>query len=292
MTRIVKNISVAVATVTATLLLTSCSSTNPTSSDLRLPGKNIAEWVMPLDQYISTNWNLDDYAENLLVQPCMEKAGYSWDVPWRDVTTTTKSDTANAIGRRLFNTTVAAKWGYHDALDTSADAQAWREFVAGDSDISDEEDQILTACVYAARDVLPRLDGQDQMASTYAQAAFEKAKRASAVTQAEDKWAECMAGEGVSDLPRDPHDMPTRSMVRDLGMDSGDSASSEEIRVATKDAQCRDSSGFTEMLYAAEWDGQVALLGQNADTLERIKVRISKYRSAALDVITSHAPHG
>ncbi len=280
-----------VATIAVTTpLLSGCGASDRSRADFQLPAQNQTAWVMPLDLYVPVSGDLGDYAENLLIEPCMEKAGYTWAVPWRDVTASSQSDTSNAVGRRLFNRSVAAAWGYHDDQGVAAGSAAWDEFSASKSSIPDDEERERTSFIHPARKELPRLDGQDQLASRYGQAAFERAKKQTAVTAAAEEWRRCMRGEGISDLPASPLEMPTASMLSDLRIDPAALPGSDEIEVATKDADCRDSAGFERELYAAEWNSQVALLEQNADSLERIKSRIAKNRAATLAVITSNAP--
>lgn len=66
--------------------------------------------------------------------------------------------------------------------------------------------------------------------------------------------------------------------------------STEEIRTATADAKCRASSGWSQALYDAEYDAQVAFVKKNADKLDRIRDELAEDKKRLLAAATKYAP--
>ncbi|RRC95227.1 hypothetical protein [Schaalia canis] len=89
-------------------------------------------------------------------------------------------------------------------------------------------------------------------------------RQAPALVAAAGRWNECMQPLGIPDLPDQPwdvtsvHALPESLQERWVSFDdssspNADAASADEIAVAVHDAQCRESSGWNEELYEAEW---------------------------------------
>ncbi|MFC4244605.1 hypothetical protein ACFOYW_14620 [Gryllotalpicola reticulitermitis] len=273
------------------LALTACSSSGdradrPTTH-IELPAKNVDRWVMPLDEYIPVDDHVDDYAEALLVQPCMEAKGYSWDVPWQDVNQEA-AVTRNAVDRRIFTAEVARVHGYRDLGGNNSPDDAWRAFAL--SDIPDEEFDASRMCLEAARKVMPLQSGSAQLATSYAQSAYEAAQESKAVRAKAKLWRKCMEPAGISDLPDTPAKMPTDSMMSEFGINAGPTPTADEIELAVRDAGCRNESGWTKAAYNAEWKLQVAELAKNADELQAIRGETVRHRALVSKVIAEHAP--
>ena len=87
--------------------------------------------------------------------------------------------------------------------------------------------------------------------------------------------------------------MPSKALEAEFGRTAGAAdgatddvvASAREIETATFDAACRDSSGWSEARYDAEWDRQVTAARENADALERILTENKKVEERALAVL-------
>jgi hypothetical protein len=109
-------------------------------------------------------------------------------------------------------------------------------------------------------------------------------------------WRECMAPKGVEDLPADPSLMPSDSLSQRFGLSNTPDAGQEVTVTATEkdlavfDAQCRESSGYEEARYTAEWGRQVTLLEQNGPALNEVRDKIQKTDTAISEVIAEHAP--
>jgi hypothetical protein len=274
-----------VAVMGVGVVLAGCSST-PTP-DLDLPAQNQARWVQPLDQYTPADTIAADYAENLLMQPCMEKRGFDWNVPWRDVAAG-PSETSSDAGRKLFTVEIARRYGYRSGPNPDSGIDAWLQFM--EQELSDAKVAAIDECIAEARETLPLLPGETQLAMDLTSAAFNGALEDPDVADAARAWHECMADSGIPDLPDEPIGIPSDYMVKTFGLDQQQTASAEEIRVATLDAACRESSGYASTFYQEEWSRQVTLLADNADALERLEEVIAANRVAVYDVISSHAP--
>ena len=259
-----------------------------------LPEKNIEKWVMPLDQYTVRDSKTSDYAENLLVEPCMESAGFSWNIPWQDIHAT-EGPSWNAAHFRLSSVDLAMSWGYHVAPATDTSRSAWIAFSQEKSSIGAAEASALTKCILVARKTLPALPGTAQLASGYAVSAWQGAQKDATVVAAAAKWHACMLPAGVSDLPDNPMDMPSPSIVKQFNITLSISpnpptVSKAEIALATRDQKCRLSSNYSKAFYDAVWDRQAKLVSQNADALQRVEVILKKHDAAVAEVIASHAP--
>jgi len=283
----------AVALVATAAVVTGCTAT--AAEPTNLPEKNIAEWVTPLDQYIPQNASNANYAEQLLVGKCIEKAGLSWAVPWRDIHAD-NGPSWNSVERRLFNSDLAAKYGYHNGPAVDESLPAWQAFVASKQSMSSAEEAAIGKCVPEARKTLPLLSPTAaQKALDLIQVSYDAAFQDDDVVAAASKWRTCMEPQGIADLPDSPRKMPSDSLVSRFSLDLGDrvgttSVDPKEVAIATADAACRDSSGFAKALYDAEWDRDVAALRDNADELARAEKEIKANETAVLDVISSNAP--
>jgi hypothetical protein len=277
-------VSALLSFVAVAALVASCGSgSNEQAVDL--PAKNIDQWVMPLDAYAVGSATLFDYAENILVQPCMEEAGFAFDSPWVDLDADPPV-TSTAAGRRIFDTEIAAQWGYHDAPSNQPNAA---ELAAANTEpLSDAAQAQFLSCLDSAREQVPLPSAQDQLAASLASAAWDATLADSSVLEAAERWRACMAPVGVSDLPDLPFDMPSASLSAEFGLD-GDgvttSPGARELEVAAADASCRESSGFRQTVYDLEWEKEASALQENADTLTRAQEHNDARRAAALKVV-------
>jgi hypothetical protein len=253
------------------------------------------QWVLPLDNYIVGNTDASDYASGLLVEPCVEKAGYSWNEPYRDITAGNGAS-FNSADRRLFDPTIAKQWGYHFAPSPDTTLAAANAFNAAANSIGPVEQTAVTKCILQSRKTLPALSGSAQIGSNYASEAYDAAVSDAAVKSAATKWRTCMVPAGISDIPDSPEDFPSASVSARFGLghlvlsSTPPAVSSAEIKLATFDANCEESSGYLPTLYKSEWDHQVTLMSKNADALDRAKTQLDKYNALVQKVISTHAP--
>lgn len=248
---------------------------------------------MPLDDYVYSHTIQTDYAEDLLTRPCMTEKGYDWAVPWRNLEAL-QSESYNHIGLRLFNLGLASQFGYHSAPNTDPSAVARMEVVRQHATIPADEDAALTACLAEVRKTLPVLPLDAQNAANYSNDALDEARTSDVVVKAAADWRACMEPEGIADLPANPDEMPTPGLSQQFGLVGDGEAESaitaEEIRIATADATCQESSGFKQALYDQEWSNQIAVMAANADDLARIRDLLSENKKRVLDIIAQNAP--
>ncbi|QAY61247.1 hypothetical protein ET475_15500 [Microbacterium protaetiae] len=270
--------------------LPACSSFAPAPDGIELPEKNIDQWVLPLDQFQTRDLTLDTYAENLLVEPCMEDAGYEWKVPYRDAKA--KSPMLTALGLWNFNRSVASTYGYHYSMNPPMENAAdWEGFQKMTQSISDAEFDTLRACQSEARKAVPSSDDPVNYIMTVASSAEEAAASDPSVTSSESQWRTCMLPLGIADLPDNPLKMPSQSMNVLYGLDDGSwSISDDEVKTATFDFDCRESSGWRKAYYDAEWNAQVAQLDKYGDDIVRMGKRVAAIDKKIDEVIAEHAP--
>lgn len=282
------------------VMLSGCasSSSSAQTAQASLPAKNMALWTMPLDQYSPTHQQEQNsnYATELLMVPCLEKAGYQWPVPWQD-TSATLGASYNLVGVRLFTLQLAQQYGYHSAPKNDPSSAAWLAFSS--MQMSQAESDAASACVQQVykSSLAPLSPTEENYAGGLQNQAFDAASQNGAVKADVSKWRACMATAGVPDLPTNPQaDMPSQSLRHQYGLDSTDlqvrdaPAGAQEIKVATQDARCRETSGYTTAFYNAQWQDEVKLLDKNADALQRYEAAIKKYDAAVKEVIAAHAP--
>ncbi|MBU4336302.1 MAG: hypothetical protein KJ548_06990 [Actinobacteria bacterium] len=248
-----------------------------------------AQWALPLDPYIASPVTtvITDYAENLLVEQCMNSEGIDWPIPRMDVSTL-GSATMSPSGRTLLTQEGAQQYGYHSdpILPTEVAAQMT---TLGARQLNATETAAIDGCIATARQTLP-LPQTDQLGAQLANQALGTAEQDQTVQEAAGRWRTCMAPQGVSDLPDAPQadggGMPTDSMIAEFGIDDpGTEAGAAEIALAVADQACRTSSGYDDALYTAEWAEQSALLTTNADALVREGTALSDYLTQARAVI-------
>lgn len=263
-------------------------------SDATLPEQNRTLWVMPLDQYMVTQSQVkrEAYLHALLSQSCISEQGFEHTVPSPNL-----SDDSGFGVRNRFDPGVASEFGYHSPVVVTDADDAWTEYTR--RPMSDDELQALDGCV---RDVMadssvPKWTSKDlDYAPGIAQAAVLGAVEDATVSSAAEKWIECMAPLGISDLPASPSEMPSESMRASYGwatfaeVDSTPPITPAEIADAEFDAGCRETSGYSEALYQAEWSRQVELLKSNEAALEDLYSTITETDAAMIEQVASLAP--
>lgn len=272
--------------VAAATLLSGCTA----AADAPLPAQDRALWAMPLDAYTmsTAQTSARDYAENLLVQPCMEAAGLSWDVPVRDVDEAPPA-TTNAVGERLFTSAIAASVGYHLVIADSPSARAWNAFM--NAPASEETVEQLSQCrTEVAEPALPAVTEEMRVAQALSAEATAAAETSDTVRAAATDWTTCMADAGIADLPESITDMPTGWIDQKFGLSITKRVSAEEIELAVQDADCRESSGVAETLYAEQWRLELEALSEHGAELTAARAAIAEQDARARAIIAEHTP--
>ncbi|WP_264032448.1 hypothetical protein [Cellulosimicrobium sp. SH8] len=254
--------------------------------------KNRMRWALPLDTYW-VDQALGSAAEAVLVEECMRDNGFDYRRPMVDVSV--RSETKLAGQQHLFNVETAAQWGYSGAPDPNAAiiraaseaAMSWPA----------EQDEQYWSCLDEARKELPTEAMRiDNTLSGMGMSTGIDATRDPAVVAAAEKWVACMQPLGFTDLPSSPHGedggMPTMSMSASFGEiydgktnEQTPEQEAEEIRLATFDAECRESSGYAQALYDAEWERQATVVAENEDALATLLEDKAAYEKQAREIL-------
>lgn len=247
--------------------------------------KNRQQWALPLDQFGQVDAEATQYAQNLLVARCMEKHGFAWPIPpYKPGEPPTA--TWNRAGRRLFNVPIAQRYGYRLApqRDPAAIALA---IELNSRQLEPTEEAAKNDCVEEMNIELPM---PGDFVSSLRAAAYDAAMASEEIAVATEKWRTCLEPLGISDLPETPMDMPSPSIGKQFGVGrelSGPPAS-EEVRIATEDARCRDSSGFSAGLYDQEVERHLDAIAEHEDALERVRAANRRKNERASDIIARY----
>jgi hypothetical protein len=288
--------SAVVAAVFAALVSGCATAADEAGHDL--PAKDSAQWVMPLDEYqFPSASQVENYAENLLVSECMQEAGFRWPIAPVPL-----DDADYATSGPMLTLEAAQTRGYHAPL--SADRAARIEELTKMNTLAQSQpgfDAVLTPCLEKVRAEHPlsAIMSENFLLGGMTQAA-EDAASSPAVISAADAWRECLDDAGYGGAPNSPLDgMPTNEMRAQLGIPTyapGVDGPAEpalvdaEVALATADVDCRESSGWAQAQYDAQWDRQVEFIRANADRLSRDRDAWLKHRQELLTLIAAHAP--
>lgn len=282
---------VAIATCLVVAAVAGCSSGDASGDVDVLVEQDVASWSLPSDAYVPTDVRLEAYAIDLKARDCVEALGVTYRVPRFDPNGPLPA-TSNSAMRRLFNESVASEFGYREALDPRVD---WDGRVLADADQSLlGNDGVYEAWLTCQDSAVEELGGDpDQTLRQYG-FPVDAADNDPAVVEAVERWRDCMAPLGIADLPPDATpDMGVAMthLFTEWGLD-GDVPpwevgvpSEAEISVATHDAQCRTSSGWTDARYQAEWNAELDYLTSNYQDLEAQRLKNEEQEEAFLTVV-------
>lgn len=252
--------------------------------------KDIDSWALPLDAYRYSHSEVRNYAEHLQLEPCLRERGFERPVPWQDVTETT-ADGMNSVGTTLFTPELAARWGYGSPRIQSTSQTLWDQFAREGLELAKDPafNTAFDSCLETVRAGNPLPSGEDILwTSELATAARATASKAPEVLAASPRWASCMAGAGFPGLPADPLEAPAiATSQRSAGSPA---ASKNELQMASADAKCMRTSGFTDSFYAANWRAEQVLLEKNASRLETIGASLASNLERSREVISELAP--
>ncbi|NEN04724.1 hypothetical protein G3T36_02465 [Diaminobutyricibacter tongyongensis] len=250
-----------------------------------LPQKDVDAWVMPLDRYILVSEVTATYVESLQTIPCMAAAGYTWEVPKRDI-----EAASNHLGdvtvQRPLTAAVVQDRGYHPAPTHDPGLLATQELNA--RPISDAEYEAFVACLKKVEKVIPLPSWQRDQASQYAvalsNAAYDAAQSDGPVVAAARQWQVCMGGTFLHQpLPASPADMPSLSVADRFATNvEGSTVSQAERDLALKDVGCQATSGYRNALYEAEWKRQASVPKKDEDLFNRVGNANEAYRETVL----------
>lgn len=278
--------------------LCGCTGSRPSTTDgsddvAAMFTKNIDRWAMPLDSFEANLGDKSSIAYGLVIRRCLAQSDISYPLP-ADADYSSETATQNTWERPLFTVELAQAWGYTKDLDIpQAELETFRaEAEAAYASVP----ETFTECQNQAS-LAVRFDdaGLTVNGRGLGGVAYEDALADAEVVRAADEWRECMAPLGIPDLPDRPEHMPTESMLTRFGMptsmDSGPGEfppSADQLAIAVTDAECRASSGYTESLYNAEWDHEIAIVAENLTALQRNHVAFDAWDRQLDEIIAQN----
>jgi hypothetical protein len=245
-------------------------------------------WAMPLDGWAQPGGRKQDYAVNLVIQPCLRRAGIDFPVPWATAAgleaasdadeTPERGNPAPALSwTRPLDADLARTRGYHGPSTAGANEdgiRVWGQDPDRNAAFATASQTAMDRCFQDGYRTLGLADedGTEQSASTTAKAltsvAAAAAQQDAAVVTAAARWRTCMAPSRVQDLPTSPADMPSDTMRRQFGTDFGSTPVQDaEVAIAGRDVACQESSGYRQALYDAEWDRLLHVTATDAAVL-------------------------
>lgn len=256
----------------ASLVAAGCSSGSHAQAFLPVGFTPDAQrFTLPLDSYLPDRDN-DEFARNLLVQQCMQAARIGWPVP--GLSSKSRAPSLNSAGRKLLTVPLAERYGYHSGPVVSRqDPLAGRHLTV-------LEQTTLDGCAKASNAKIGASASARSLVEALQYAAYQSASQDDRTRKLAHTWRACLLAKGVGDVPNDPTGMPTAAdRAKWFGSPTkGETRGTipmvggpEEIRAATVDAKCRESSGWTAGSYQAEVDAQIKLMADNQTALERAR---------------------
>lgn len=289
----VRRAAIAATTVAVFLTLAGCSVARDESAKPPIAEKDRDRYVMPLDAFADKERANTDYAENLFVSDCFADRGLSLPINRKTV----KEDgnaSWNAVSRLIFDVSTAKRFGYHQQVGEGGLSEGEVRRLYEEPKFSEHEQSEFLECLGKARQTLGTEEQIEQYATELAVDAYDATGADQQVKLAEKRWHACMVPLGISDLSPTPVGMPSDSLSAEFDLDGDilptEFASAKEIRIATRDAECQESSGYAKTIYDTEWAFQEKLVEKNADKLLRVKAQIDAKNARVHEYIAEHAP--
>ncbi|NII52360.1 hypothetical protein [Frigoribacterium endophyticum] len=270
--------AVAVALVVAGVVVAGLPSTRPWALP-SVPDRDRDSWAMPLDQYVGVGAIASGYAQELMIERCRtDEGGDGSTVPWRDVAAATTGAERQPV--RAFDLADARQRGYHVPPTADAGEDAWRAFVL--RPVSATESIARDRCLDRLYSEHPELLSGDlgtgtgtvsDIAIRLSDAAFRDARDDDAVLDTVPAWLDCLQPVAAAgwELPPTPAGMPTDAMAGAFASSDPTTPVTEaELDVATADAACRESSGYLDALYDAEWEHQLTVPHDYGERLSQV----------------------
>ncbi|MDO4259816.1 MAG: hypothetical protein Q4C87_09900 [Actinomycetaceae bacterium] len=249
--------------------------------------KDIATNALPTDPYVAPRLMVLHFQVRLkLIDKCLiaqgvqrDPGGFDADAPFAETSPTGIS--------RIFNPAIAQKYGYRDAPDPTLGPP-----LTGTKE-SEPDPKLLAQCTEEATKTLrgdstgrdlsqfdidapANLSGNEAARAAINQASVDTS--APPLREAAQRWKECMAPLGIVDLPDEPFSLIMgtlpQSLVDRWQWNSIGDPTDEEIRYAVHDAKCRDSSGWSQAFYDAEWDLHAHIVENYREEMDSIAVEV------------------
>ncbi|MDO4665524.1 MAG: hypothetical protein Q4A71_04900 [Actinomycetaceae bacterium] len=264
--------------------------------------KDESKWELATDPYRGYDtWDLYDHAKDLLISHCMHSKGLDYAVRM-DLDAPRPEDRPLNNGAHIFNVEIAKKYGYRlapnpqDKLAAEIKVAGGDQYGNRDQNFQDNWRRCIDKAANQLKDPKSERDAKksvDEIQTDPNDPSHQlnmlslNYDQIPALQKSAEKWHTCMEILGIPDLPRYPWKtgqmLPEALLARlpDWTTPSGE-ASVEEIKIATQDAECRDSSKWTHNLYEAEWDLHKKFVDQHKSELRPL---IEQYETDAKKLV-------
>lgn len=283
------------------------------------PAKDLKRWTLPTDAYYGGQISrLTSDAHIVARAHCLRKAGYSdYPIHVTPFAPPPETETAGGIGHR-FTEEIAATYGYRLAPDPgridSVELPDWSNMPEGFAD--DERACTLKVSARLAGTTVEEYENllaKDSPLAQLHESPLEQWRTfftpefrdietqldrlrvdltSPELTQAAQRWRECMAPLKIIDLPERPWPNVSQRMPDSLrdrwNWETAGDASADEIAIARHDAACRRSSGWFDTLYEQTWSLHEEFMTAHKDELAPLLERHRDNAKRAVEVLASY----
>lgn len=277
----------------------------------QLAKKDFATWSLPTDNYLRFDFLLFQQGQQVALKQCLTEKQVAVEVP----PVTYDPAQSQAIYKNLkdfsiYSPEFAQVHGYRPPMVVEGN-RAFQEFMTGFATSGDLNQTLaISQCIIdqskqhhflnplpptgdeSEGASLPENPEQIQDSSLLDDANMGiMAMKTPEVQAAAAKWKECMAPVGITDLPEQPQLMPPPSKAMEWFTTSspltGEPGEAER-QVAVHDAQCRQSSGYSEAMYNALYAAYEEDLKTNKDRYLKRQQLMKERETALKQFIADH----
>lgn len=274
-----------IALCAAGLLVAGCATPVPPRSgaaDPLSPTEQVARLRLPFDAYdfsVAELYTISN-AEDMLIDECMEKKRYKWDIVERP------TDLKDLRNRRRYGVIEIgiAQFGYHVPAGLLTPLDVEKQYGKRERALGDREKEAAYGphgCGRAAAGRLRSDDPPDPARLMYlGRLSLDDSQDDPHVAKAMDSWRGCMRHAGFD--YEDP--FAAMSDPRWWAQDSS-RPSGKEITVAVADVHCKDQVDLVDAWYAAEERIQREMIGRYPNYFRQLRIAMEKELDAANAVL-------
>lgn len=311
------------AVASGTMSTSETTSASETMPDL--PEKDIAHWVMPMDQFtVPALDHLSNYALNRQMETCMTGEGFTWPIPIEPTDDASYlAYPKNPSSFPALTVEIAKQFGYRANYIPGVWLPDGRQTFTKLNRIAASSpgfEPVFQACLDASRKIFDDTKVMDiyNTQNMWHNEATKDVFDDPAAQKAGAAWKQCLANAGydvdISAPITENGAMPTQKLGEEIGLymprpttppraDGGTYGDTEadpdaerpaptsaEIGLAVADATCRDSSGWTKAIYDALWNADLLMIRNHGDQLKRMKTELDAMSVQARQIVTDNPP--
>jgi len=290
-----------------------------------LPEKDIAHWVMPMDEYaVPAADHLSNYALNRQMETCMTREGFTWPIPIEPTDDASYlAYPKNPSSFPALTVKIAKQFGYRANYIPGVWLPDGRQSFTKLNRIAQSSpgfEPVFQACLDASRKIFDDTKVVD-IYNTQAMWHNEATKNVfddPAARKSGVAWKQCLADAGyhvdISAPSTENGAMPTQKLGEEIGLytprptmpprvDGGTYGDTEadpdaerpaptsaEIDLAVADATCRESSGWTRAIYDALWNADLQIIRKHGDQLKQMKTDLDTLAAQARQIVADNPP--